>query len=283
MRRKALKSSLLLRLGANRLDQESEGWISSVCNGLLRANQVRFTSSAWIKVIERIKVSLMLIKLLLIPLFLLASVNVMLSAYGSEEWITNLITAEKLVKSNPNCYKCWFDYAMVLHEVSSEGYTNLSRKAVEAWEKVLKLKNDPVAKSFLGSSWTVVARDSVNPIEKLMAVDKGSRIMDEAVKEDPTNVIVRRVRFETYLQLPDMFNKLKFAEEDIDYLFKVYKSTPQVFNGVYDPGYIFLGKAKVLLKKGEGSKAKSIAEAGLKIAKDEKCITKINQFLEKFK
>jgi tetratricopeptide (TPR) repeat protein len=214
----------------------------------------------------------------LIFLFLILSYT-----YAGNEWVSNLIVAEKNVRANPNCYKCWFDYAMVLHEVSSEGYTNLSKKAVEAWEKVLKFKNDPAAKAFLGSSWTVVARDSVNPIEKLIAVDKGSRIMDDALNEDPTNIIVRRVRFETYLQLPDMFNKLKFAEEDIDYLFKVYKSTPQVFEGVYDPGYIFLGKAKVLLKKGEGTKAKAIAEAGLKIAKDEKCITKIKEFLEKFR
>lgn len=92
-------------------------------------------------------------------------------------------------------------------------------KAVERLEAALKLEpGHSLAMVFLGSAYTLVARDKKNPWVKLSWAKRGLDLIDRAVKQSPSDVRVRLERFMNNLNLPAVLKRDKFIRSDLEFL-----------------------------------------------------------------
>jgi hypothetical protein len=176
--------------------------------------------------------------------------------------------------------EAWFDRGVVEHTLTLVYGASLSKDAVTSFATSYSLKKDPVTMAYLGSAWTLIGRDSKNPIEKIDGVMKGCEFLDAAVKEAPDNLVVRRIRYENNIALPDIFERGQLVEADVDYLLRVYSKDAKAFEGLYDPAHVFLTKARLLGWAGDWRKAQQYAQLGLKIAVDPEVKQQLQDFLD---
>nr|VFK17315.1 MAG: hypothetical protein BECKLPF1236B_GA0070989_11148 [Candidatus Kentron sp. LPFa] len=73
--------------------------------------------------------------------------------------------------------------------------------------------------AYYGSARTMVGRDSWNVLTKMSATNKGIAIIDKAIRQVPDNVIVRMVRANNSLALPEMFKRKSKARKDFGFLY----------------------------------------------------------------
>jgi tetratricopeptide (TPR) repeat protein len=73
---------------------------------------------------------------------------------------------------------------------------------------------DNIALAFLGSAVTMAARDSWNFLTKLSEVNRGLNLLDQAISQDPDNIIIRLIRGHNALNLPSFLNRKHIAKQD---------------------------------------------------------------------
>ncbi len=111
---------------------------------------------------------------------------------------------------------------LVYHHQAVLKLDGMLDKAIESLEKVMQ--QDPAdmeARAFLGSCYTLVARDSNNPFTKMKMVRKGSKAIDASVEKDPKNILIRILRANNSLNLPGFLGRRHFAMEDYLYIEKI--------------------------------------------------------------
>lgn len=174
----------------------------------------------------------------------------------------------------------WFRLGVAYHDLASQFGVTSGTEAVSALEKSLELRNDSTTLAYLGSAWTLVARDATNPLLKVNGVLKGVEFLDRAVHSDPTNVIIRRIRYENSFALPDIFERKPVAEKDIDYLIRVLTKNRQAFDPYYDPAHVLYYKARLLAHRNDWREARKYARLAIRIVKDPNLTIIIQNFLD---
>jgi tetratricopeptide (TPR) repeat protein len=102
------------------------------------------------------------------------------------------------------------------------------KEAIEVFERLLNLdKENPVACVYLGSSWTIMADKAEKVEDKLRYLEKGTRLLDEAVEKFPDNYTVRLVRGINSACLPEMFGRFRLTIKDLEYLLEDGEKIPQ--------------------------------------------------------
>jgi len=92
-------------------------------------------------------------------------------------------------------------------------------KAIERLESALELNpGHPLAMVFLGSCYTLVARDKKNPLAKLKWAKRGLELIDQAVEQDPADGRIRLERFMNNLNLPGILKREAFVRSDLEFL-----------------------------------------------------------------
>lgn len=181
---------------------------------------------------------------------------------------------------NPADADVWFSLGVAYHDLCNGYEVKCSAEAVAAFEKAYSLRHDAVTLAYLGSAWTLVGRDSENPMTKIDGVLKGNEYLDEAVRGSPSDVVVRRIRYENNFALPDIFERKAVAEGDIDFLIKLYAKNPGAFEGKYDPAHMFYFKARFLSLRNDWKSARTYALIAEKIVKDSALAVEIKNFLD---
>ena len=116
-------------------------------------------------------------------------------------------------------------------------------KAVEFLTKAHQLNpEDSVTLVYLGSSTTMMARTTKNPLRKLKYANRGIALMDKAAKRDPDNVTVRMVRGMNATRLPAIFNRGEVAWEDFEHLASLIEQHPSIPRPVQKDVYTNLAK-----------------------------------------
>nr|VFK53673.1 MAG: hypothetical protein BECKTUN1418F_GA0071002_10276 [Candidatus Kentron sp. TUN]VFK55258.1 MAG: hypothetical protein BECKTUN1418E_GA0071001_10276 [Candidatus Kentron sp. TUN] len=107
------------------------------------------------------------------------------------------------------------------HNLSSLEIGGASKQADRWLEKAFDAAPaDHEIMAYYGSARTMVARDSWNVLTKMSTANKGIALIDKAVRQAHGNVIVRMVRANNSLALPEMFKRRPKAEEDFGFLHK---------------------------------------------------------------
>ncbi len=77
--------------------------------------------------------------------------------------------------------------------------------------------------AYFGSAQTMVARDSWNFFTKTSNVNKGVALLDKAVAKDKDNPVIRLVRINNTLALPEFLNRIGKVKTDLNYLLKLFE------------------------------------------------------------
>lgn len=105
------------------------------------------------------------------------------------------------------------------HNLAVLKVKDASRKATAYLQKAYSLAPaDDEVMVYLGSSTTMVGRDSWNVLTKVSIVNKGIKMMDEAVARMPDSIVVRMVRANNSLDLPEFFQRKGIARKDFEHL-----------------------------------------------------------------
>jgi len=188
------------------------------------------------------------------------------------------------VEKNPNNFALVEELGIMYHDLSEEHIVDGAKDAVKYLEMAYEINPNPVTKCFLGSAWTMVARDTDNPIIKLDAVSRGVKMIDgasEEVSEAPGIYIVPFIRMQNSYSLPEDFARMEFVNNDIAFLLKTYKQTPAVFDDLYDPAEIFLYKGLYLLRDNKTRLAYQFWKVGLTFVKSESVRFELEKNMER--
>ena len=142
------------------------------------------------------------------------------------------------------------------HNLATLKVQDTSRKAVAYLQKAHSLSpNDEEVQVYLGSATTMVGRDSWNVLSKISSVNKGIKMMDEAVVTMPDSIVVRMVRANNSLDLPDLFNRKEIAKKDFQHLeMLITKAFVNVESDIkaevfYKLGMLYSGESNASLAK----------------------------------
>nr|VFK63160.1 MAG: Tetratricopeptide repeat [Candidatus Kentron sp. UNK]VFK71381.1 MAG: Tetratricopeptide repeat [Candidatus Kentron sp. UNK] len=117
--------------------------------------------------------------------------------------------------------------------------------------------------AYYGSARTMVARDSWNVVTKVSSVNKGLALIDKAIRKAPDNVIVRMVRANNSLALPEFFERRPKAREDFGFL---HARLDKLDISPETSAEICFKLGRILEEDGEREKAKALYEEARTIA-----------------
>lgn len=141
-----------------------------------------------------------------------------------------------------------------LHERAHQGDKNATREAFEIFKVAHQLDpDDPTIAAYFGSCLALVARDLVDPNEKIRSALRGIKLLDRAAELDPENITVRTLRAFVNYRVPERyFNRTPVAVREFTYLAERYEQDPSVFSrGFYWEVLYHLGKAERNLESEE--------------------------------
>jgi tetratricopeptide (TPR) repeat protein len=129
-------------------------------------------------------------------------------------------------------WKDVFSEAVKLHMQGVEGDKEAAQKAYQLMEKVRELaSNNNLVEAYYGSASTLLARDIVDPMEKLKKATRGLKILDISVSKEPDNTEIRILRAYVCSRIPEnFFHRSVLAIEDFNYLLGRYEKVPSIFS-----------------------------------------------------
>ena len=102
-----------------------------------------------------------------------------------------------------------------------------AKKAIEYLQTIVdKDRNDAIAMAYLGSSYTLVARDTSVIMDKVSNVNRGVSLLNRAVRSNPEDIMVRMVRGSVIFELPAMFKKTEQGIEDFSFIESHFTDMP---------------------------------------------------------
>jgi tetratricopeptide (TPR) repeat protein len=120
---------------------------------------------------------------------------------------------------NPSDYETLRGLGTVYHSLALKDSKAYAKKAVQYLEQAHQKRiDDNVVHCYLGSAYTMLAKDASNPFDKLSLVNKGIECMDKAVRKDPDDITVRVTRANNSMRLPKFLNRRSIAYEDFEHL-----------------------------------------------------------------
>ena len=115
-------------------------------------------------------------------------------------------------------------YAAALKD--SKAYAN---KAIQYLEQAYQKKpEDAEVLCCLGTTYTLLAKDTSDPSSMMLNVNKGIGFMDKAIRMDPDNISVRLIRANNSRYLPKFLNRRSVAYEDFEHLAGLFEKKPDV-------------------------------------------------------
>lgn len=163
---------------------------------------------------------------------------------------------------NPSDYETLKELGVIYHDMALKDAKTYAKKAVNSLEEAQKIKpEDNVTLCYLGSAYTLMAKESWNPVSKSNYVNKGIEGMDKAVKKDPDNITVRMTRGLNSRGLPGFLNRRQVAYEDFEHLADLFEKGLKVPASLKSTVYKNLsGLNKEDGDNGKAQKYKAMAE-----------------------
>ena len=153
---------------------------------------------------------------------------------------------EKQIENDPSNKELLIKLGKAYHDLAGENEDNEAVKKAEKYlSKLLEIEpNHALAMAYYGSVLTMKARDAFFPWEKMKYMKKGFARMDSAVVLDHDEPEVRLIRAINGTLVPKMFNRLKLALSDFNYIAGLEKEKlDEMTNKFWLPYYFYFGLA----------------------------------------
>ncbi len=160
----------------------------------------------------------------------------------------------------------FFEAGVMCHDIQSAFAEPLIAKADAYLRASLAYRDSPLARAYLGSAHIIQARDAASVISKVSEANTGLKEVDAAVKAAPDDILVRAIRIECTIELPEMFKRLDTVTSDLKNLLERYAKSPGDFEGAFRPSRLFELKAKEQELRGKSSAAAQYRERAKELA-----------------
>lgn len=142
--------------------------------------------------------------------------------------LAQITQLQQRLDKNPSDYEALRDLGIAYHNAALKDSKVYAKKAVQCLEQTRQKKiDDTVVLCYLGSTYTLLARDASDPMDRLSYVNKGVEYMDKAVRKDPDDisdyVTIRLVRANNSMALPKSLNRRPIAYEDFELLASLFQ------------------------------------------------------------
>jgi hypothetical protein len=144
---------------------------------------------------------------------------------------------------------------VMCHDIQARFARPMIDKADQYLRSSLAYRESALARVYLGSAHIIQARDAASVIAKVAEANTGLKEVDAAVKAAPDDMLVRAIRVECTIELPEMFKRLDTVTSDLMILLERYAKSPRSFEGVFPPSRVFELKAEELDLRGKPSLA----------------------------
>lgn len=195
----------------------------------------------------------------------LAALFFLITPVWAKDWhglqdLTDVQLSEKIsglqkgLDQNSSDYEAIKALGIAYHIKARKDAKEYAPRAVEFLSRAYEInKKDSETMCYLGSATTMMAKTTWNPIKKMSYVNKGTGLMDKAVKRDADNVSVRMTRASNSKSLPSFLNRGDIALEDFEYLAGLIEKNPESMASIQKKVYSNL--AELYIKAGDQVKA----------------------------
>jgi tetratricopeptide (TPR) repeat protein len=122
---------------------------------------------------------------------------------------------EQKLKADPNDQQLLMDLGRMYYDQAAAGETDFIDKGIHCFDQALVLDStNAVALAYRGSLWTMEARSSWWPPNKMKYLKRGGEELDRAVDLAPDNIMVRLIRGINGIGLPSYADRLQTSLED---------------------------------------------------------------------
>jgi hypothetical protein len=164
----------------------------------------------------------------------------------------------------------FFKAGVLCHDIQEKYAEPLGKKADEYLRASLAYRESAIARVYLGSSHIIQARDAKSVMSKVAEANVGLKEVDAAVKSAPEDILVRSIRVECTIGLPEMFKRLDTVSSDLKVLLEAYAKSHELFARSFPPTRVFELKAKELDLRGKGAMADQYRKKAAELAAAEK-------------
>ena len=129
---------------------------------------------------------------------------------------------------NPSDYEALRGLGTVYHSMALKDSKAYAKKAVQYLEQAHQKRiDDNVVLCYLGSAYTLLAKDAGDRMDQMSYVNKGVEYMDKAVRKDTDNITdyitIRLTRSNNSMRLPKFLNRRPIAYEDFEHLASLFE------------------------------------------------------------
>jgi hypothetical protein len=129
---------------------------------------------------------------------------------------------------NPSDYETLRDLGTVYHSLALKDSKAYAKKAVQYLEQAHQKRiDDNVVLCYLGSAYTLLAKDAGDPTDQMSYVNKGVEYMDKAARKDTDNITdyitIRLTRANNSMRLPKFLNRRPIAYEDFEHVADLFE------------------------------------------------------------
>jgi len=140
---------------------------------------------------------------------------------------------QKQLKQNKDDYEAVKGLGIAYHFKAEKNKKKFAPKAVATLTRGYeKNKSDAELLCYLGSATTMMAQTTWNPMKKMSYANKGTSLMDKAVRKAPDNVAVRMTRGYNSMNLPKFLKRKSIALQDFGHLAKLIESHPGQYDSI---------------------------------------------------
>lgn len=168
------------------------------------------------------------------------------------------------LKNDPNNIEAMAELGVAYHDLGVAGDKN----AVESGEKIFNqiLEQDSshaVSLAYLGSIYSLKARDAAMPWNKMKHAKKGIELLDHPAVVHSDDVQVHLIRAMNSYQVPKFMNRLKIALDEFDFIIK-HAAFDQWQS--QNKAFVYLHYGKALEKAGNEPQAKENYQRAFELA-----------------
>jgi tetratricopeptide (TPR) repeat protein len=174
---------------------------------------------------------------------------------------------QQRLNQNPSDYDALRSLGIVYYAAALKDSKSYANKAIQYLERAYpKRPEDAEVLCCLGSTYTLLAKDSSDLSSMTSNTNKGIGFMDKAIRMDPNNISVRLIRANNSKNLPKFLNRRSVAYEDFEYLTGLFEKKPGVSPSL--KASVYRNLAALYKEDGDSAKARKYEAMAAAINKE---------------
>jgi tetratricopeptide (TPR) repeat protein len=174
---------------------------------------------------------------------------------------------QQRLDQNPADYEALKGLGIVYHSMALKDSQAYAKKAVQYLEQANQKKSDDTeVLCYLGSAYTLLAKDAGDLMSKSSYMDRGVEYMDKAVRMTPDDISVRLIRANNSKSLPKFLNRRPVAYEDFEHLASLFEKRSDISASL--KASVYRNLAALYKEDGDAAKARKYEAMAAAIAKE---------------